>query len=92
VQAGEGLQTVDGVTPFLGRGGNIWQTSQRWGMVEALSLLCARSGAPLCSSLDDWAQLDAWDRQTLCKITESFLACMADETVRGEPVCEENPC
>src|SRR4029077_14829031 len=23
VQAGEGLQTVDGVTPFLGRGGNI---------------------------------------------------------------------
>ena len=77
MQAGEGLQTVDGVTPFLGRGGNIWQTSQRWGMVEALSLLCARSGAPLCSSLDDWAQLDAWDRQTLCKITESFLACMA---------------
>jgi hypothetical protein len=29
--------------------------------------------------LDDWAQLDAWDRQTLCKITESFLACMAGE-------------
>jgi hypothetical protein len=25
--------------------------------------------------------------QTLCKITESFVACMADETVSGEPVC-----